>query len=79
VEGERGLCQSLGRRKARSTNAFFPDHSPIVAGCAPRHVAGIRSQAQAVRLETVTVVADRLPVGAAHEPFSGTVISREEG
>jgi hypothetical protein len=43
-------------------------------------VAGIvRSQEQAGRLETVTVVADRLPLGAADEPFSGTVISREEG
>lgn len=39
----------------------------------------VRSQEQAGRLETVTVVADRLPVGAADEPFSGTVISREEG
>ncbi|MGH8590812.1 MAG: hypothetical protein ACREXX_16245 [Gammaproteobacteria bacterium] len=69
MEREHGLCQSLGRRKARSTNAFFPVHSPIVAGC----------EEQAVRLETVTVVADRLPVGATDEPFSGTVISREEG
>jgi hypothetical protein len=32
-----------------------------------------------VRLETLTIVADRLPVSAADEPFSGTVISREEG
>jgi hypothetical protein len=37
-----------------------------------------RSQEQPVRLETVTVVGDRLPVGAADEPFSGTAISREE-
>ncbi len=39
----------------------------------------VRSQEQAVRLETITVVADRLPVGAADQPFSGTIISREEG
>ena len=39
----------------------------------------VRSQEQAVRLETLTVAADRLPVGAADEPFSGTVIRREEG
>lgn len=38
-----------------------------------------RSQEQAVRLETVTVVADRLPVSATDEPFSGIVISRKEG
>lgn len=39
----------------------------------------VRLQEQAVRLETLTIVADRLPMGGADEPFSGTVISREEG
>jgi outer membrane receptor protein involved in Fe transport len=45
------------------------------------HVAGNRplAGAGAGQLETVTVVADRVLVSAADEPFSGTVIGREEG
>jgi hypothetical protein len=70
----------LGRRKARSTNAFFPDHSRSWLVVLLATWPGIvRSQEQEVRLETVTVVMDRLPVGALDEAFSGTVISREEG